>query len=71
MEAGADLAIDYKNENVADALLDFAPEGVNVYWDATPSPDAKSAVDVLADRGRMVFIAGRITRRYCPPASST
>ena len=59
MEAGADLAIDYKNENVTDALRDFVPGGVDVYWDATPSPDAKRAVDVLAHRGRIVFIAGK------------
>jgi len=56
--AGADLAIDYKKENVTELLRDFAPAGVDVYWDATRAPEAKQALDVVAHRGRIVFMAG-------------
>jgi NADPH2:quinone reductase len=33
--AGADLVIDYKNEDVTEKLREFAASGLNVYWDAT------------------------------------
>lgn len=31
---------------------------MNVYWDASPKPDAALAVDAAAQRGRIVFMAG-------------
>ncbi len=30
---GCDFAIDYKNENVADKLKEFSPDGYEVYFD--------------------------------------
>ena len=58
-ELGADAVINYKTEDVNEALHKFAPAGVNVYWDATGRPDAHRAVDAVAQRGRIVFMAGR------------
>jgi NADPH2:quinone reductase len=55
---GADLVIDYKTQNVADALREFAPQGVNVYFDTTRQFDAKIALQSLAQRGRILVIAG-------------
>lgn len=57
-EAGADLVIDYKREDVHAALKNFAPDGINIYWDATPKPDVMLAVRAAAQRGRIVLMAG-------------
>lgn len=58
VSAGADLVIDYKRDDMVQRVRQFAPAGVNVFWDATSRPDAKRAIDVIANRGRIVFIAG-------------
>ncbi|MCC6293446.1 MAG: NADPH:quinone reductase [Bryobacterales bacterium] len=55
---GADLVIDYRTRNVLDALREFAPEGVDVYFDTTRHFDGKLAVASVARRGRILVIAG-------------
>ncbi len=55
---GADLVIDYKRDSVAACLWEFAPEGVNVYWDATKEPDVERALQSLSPRGRMIVMSG-------------
>jgi len=55
---GADAVINYKTEDVAEAVRKFAPNGVNVYWDATRYFDARRAVEAVAQRGRIIFITG-------------
>ncbi|EFH84076.1 NADPH:quinone reductase [Ktedonobacter racemifer] len=57
-ELGADLVINYKTQNVNLALKHFAPQGVNVYWDATPQPDIECALNAIAQRGRIIFMSG-------------
>lgn len=64
--AGADLVIDYKHEDVTQKLREFAPAGLNVYWDATAHPDARRALDVIGNRGRIVFIAGGQSETVLP-----
>src|SRR5688572_2875312 len=56
---GAEVAINYKTENVAEAIKKAAPGGVNVWWETTREPDFDLAVSALAFRGRMVIMAGR------------
>lgn len=56
--AGAGVVIDYKREDVGAALKKFAPNGVDIYWDATSKPDAALTVQAAAQRGRIVFMAG-------------
>lgn len=63
---GADLAINYKTENVAEALKKTAPGGVNVWWETTREPDFDTAIGALAFRGRMVLMAGRDARPPFP-----
>ncbi len=65
-QIGADLAINYKTADVARSTLDFAPDGVNVYWETTREPDFIRAVEMLARRGRMVLMAGRDARPAFP-----
>lgn len=60
---GADHVIDYKKQNVAEALREFAPRGLDVYWETTRTFEAARAVEALAQRGRIVLMAG--LDRHC------
>lgn len=63
---GADLAINYKTQDVAAELARFAPEGVNIFWETLREPDFDSIVAALAPRGRIVIMAGRDARPPFP-----
>lgn len=65
-ELGADHAINYKTQNVAEKTLDLFPEGVNVYWETVREPNFDSIVSVLAERARVVLMAGRDARPEFP-----
>jgi NADPH2:quinone reductase len=63
---GADLAINYKTEDVPSAIRNFAPDGVNVWWETQREPDFLQAIPLLALHGRMVVMAGRDARPPFP-----
>jgi NADPH:quinone reductase len=63
---GADRAINYKTEDVVAAIRDFAPQGVDVYWDTTREPDFERAVPLLKHRGRLILMAGLNARPPFP-----
>jgi NADPH:quinone reductase len=63
---GADVAINYKTENVGEVLKRHMPGGVNVWWETTREPDFETAIGALAFRGRMVIMAGREARPAFP-----
>jgi NADPH2:quinone reductase len=63
---GADLAINYRTQDMAAAVKKFAPEGVNVWWETLREPDFDRTVALLAPRGRMVLMAGRDARPTFP-----
>ncbi len=65
-ELGADLAINYKTEDVDARIKQFAPDGVNVWWETLREPDFDRTVALLAARGRMVLMAGRDARPPFP-----
>jgi NADPH2:quinone reductase len=65
-EYGADLAINYKTEDVEARAKEFAPDGVNVYWETFREPDFDRTVRMLAPRGRMILMAGRDARPPFP-----
>jgi NADPH2:quinone reductase len=65
-ELGADRVIDYRTENLEQALREFAPQGIDVYWDAAGKPDLESAVSLLARRGRVVLMSGLAHRSVLP-----
>ena len=65
-QLGADLAINYKTEDVDAAIKAFAPDGVNVWWETLREPDFERTVPLLAMRGRMVIMAGRDARPTFP-----
>ena len=63
---GADLAVNYKTQDVDAAIKSFAPDGVNVWWETLREPDFERAIPLLAMRGRMVIMAGRDARPAFP-----
>jgi NADPH2:quinone reductase len=65
-ELGADLAINYKTEDVPDRVREFAPGGVDVWWETTREPNFELAFPLLAPRGRFILMAGRDARPVFP-----
>lgn len=67
---GADLAINYKTQDVDAAIKGFAPQGtkigVNVWWETLREPNFDRAVEALVPRGRMIIMAGRDARPQFP-----
>ncbi len=65
-QLGADHVVDYHTENIADTVRQLAPNGVNVFWETLREPDFDLAVSLMAQRGRMVLMAGRDARPQFP-----
>jgi NADPH2:quinone reductase len=65
-DLGADLAINYKSEDVDARIKQFAPEGVNVWWETLREPDFDRSIGHLAMGGRMIVMAGREARPLFP-----
>lgn len=65
-ELGADQVVNYRSEDVDGAVRQFAPEGVNVWWETLREPNFERTVPLLAMRGRMVVMAGRDARPSFP-----
>jgi len=63
---GADLALNYKTQDVDGAIREFAPNGVNVWWETLREPSFERAIPLLTLRGRMVVMAGRDARPPLP-----
>jgi NADPH:quinone reductase len=63
---GAAAAVNYKTGDVVKAITEFAPEGIDVYWDTTTRPDFERAVPLLAHRGRIILMAGLEARPVFP-----
>jgi NADPH-dependent curcumin reductase CurA len=54
-EAGFDAAIDYKNENVGEALTKYCPKGIDVYFDNVGGEILDHALARLANGARVVL----------------
>lgn len=65
-QRGADEVILYKSEDVAARIRDFAPDGVDVFWETQREPDFDAIVEHMAERGRIVLMAGRDARPPLP-----
>jgi NADPH:quinone reductase len=63
---GADLAVNHRAQDVAAAVRQFAPGGVDIFWETQREPDFDRAVALLAPRGRFVLMAGREARPVFP-----
>jgi NADPH:quinone reductase len=65
-EYGADLVLNYRTDDIAQRVKDFAPGGVHVWWETLRQPDFDRTVELLAPRGRMIVMAGRDARPEFP-----
>jgi NADPH:quinone reductase len=65
-QLGAELAINYKTEDVPARVKEFAPQGINVWWETLHEPDFDRSVGLLSPRGRIVVMAGRQARPPFP-----
>lgn len=65
-QLGADLALNYKREDVVAAVKAFAPDGVNVWFETLRAPDFERTIPLLALRGRMIVMAGREAKPIFP-----
>lgn len=65
-ELGADVTVNYKEQNIEEAVKKQFPAGVNVWWETSREPDFDVAVGTLASGGRMVLLAGREARPPFP-----
>ena len=65
-QLGADLSLNYKTDDIAAQVKEFAPSGVNVFWETTREPNFDAIVPLLAERGRIVLMAGREARPVFP-----
>ena len=66
LELGADHVIKYHETDLAQGLRDVAPNGVNVFWETLRDPDFDLAVGAMAEKGRMILMAGRDARPSFP-----
>lgn len=66
LQLGADLGINYKTGSTTEALLELTPLGCDVYWETVRDPDFDAIIEKLAERGRVVLMAGRDARPPFP-----
>lgn len=66
-ELGADLAINYKSDDVVAKVKEFTGnKGVEVWYETQPPTDFDKTFDAMAARGRVVVMAGRAARPAFP-----
>jgi NADPH:quinone reductase len=65
-ELGADAVVNYKTAEVDAAIKEFAPEGLNVWWETLREPNFERMIPLLSMRGRIVIMAGREARPPLP-----
>ena len=66
LQLGADLAINYKTQDVVAEVKEFASDGVNVYWESLREPNLRRRSACSPSRGRMIVMAGRDARPIFP-----
>ena len=65
-ELAADIAINYKTQDVVAEVKRAAPNGINVYWETLREPNFDTAIGLLSNAGRMILMAGRDARPPFP-----
>jgi len=63
---GADLVLNYKTQDVDAAVRQFAPKGVDVWYETLRQQDLERAIGHLAMRGRLILMAGRDSKPPFP-----
>ncbi len=63
---GADLALNYKTDDVPGRIREFAPEGVDVWFETQREPNLEVAIPLLRKHGRLILMAGRAAKPALP-----
>ncbi|MHB1422178.1 MAG: NADPH:quinone reductase [Gemmataceae bacterium] len=64
---GADCVFNYKNDDIPARVREYTRgQGVNVWYETQREPDFLRIVDLMAQRGRIVIIAGRQAQPVFP-----
>ncbi|WP_307623997.1 NADPH:quinone reductase [Streptomyces sp. V3I7] len=63
---GADHVVDYRSPDAVEEIRAAAPDGVDLHIDTSGRNDLEVALNLLADRGRMVVMSGLHTRPVLP-----
>lgn len=63
---GADQVINYRTEDVVKGIEAFSASGVDVAWETVREPNFDTLTAILAERGRLVLMAGRDARPEFP-----
>jgi NADPH2:quinone reductase len=63
---GADVALNYKTEDIPARLREFAPEGVDLWYETQREPNLEVSVPLLRKNGRMILMAGRTAKPPLP-----
>lgn len=63
---GAELVVDYRDPELEAKVRAVAQDGVDVHWDTSGHHDVERAVDLLAQGGRLVVMAGPTARPTLP-----
>ena len=66
---GADLALNYKADDVPARLREFAPDGIDVWYETQREPDLATSIPLLRKWGRMILMAGRTATPALPLGS--
>ena len=68
-QLGADLALNYKTDDIPARLREFAPEGIDVWYETQREPNLEVSIPLLRKRGRMILMAGRTAKPALPLGS--
>lgn len=63
---GADAAWNYRTDDLPVRLREFAPDGVDVWYETQREPNLEVAVHLLRKGGRMILMAGRAAMPALP-----
>jgi NADPH2:quinone reductase len=63
---GADLALNYKTDDIPGRLREFSPEGIDVWYETYREPNLEVSIPLLRKGGRMILIAGRAAKPVLP-----
>lgn len=63
---GADVVLDYRDEQLVDKTAAAAPNGIDVHLDTSAHHELDAAINLLAPRGRVILMAGLGERPVFP-----
>jgi NADPH2:quinone reductase len=63
---GADMALNYKTEDIPSRLREFSAEGIDVWYETQREPNLEVSIPLLRKHGRMILMAGRTAKPVLP-----